>query len=290
MRRPLSILLIADIDIAKQLRAVIKLSEFQGSKVFAVKSIKDAPHRKFDFVITNLAEGISSLTALFDLYEKTPIIYVGENEKLGAQAIRKGAQDVLIYSELSPEHLTRILRHSQMREGIKTTLKERTFTDDLTGLYNRRGFFALAEQHMGLTKRTKHGFLLFLFDIDLFKKINDAYGHHVGDLALKDVAKCLKGAFRANDIVGRIGGDEFAVIALNCSPEAEDSLKEHLFHLIKKFNTGKKRPFHLSCSIGVAYYHGEHISLEALIEKADICLYRHKKKRHSVLLGREERM
>ena len=290
MKRSLSILAIADEKTVKLLKSVIKKSHYKGSKTFSIQSIKEAKQRHFDLVITSLHEGISTLSSLLELYENTPIIYIGQNDALAAQAVSRGAQDVLMRSELTAQLLNRVFHYSIAREGIKNTLRERSFTDDLTGLYNRRGFFTLVTQQMGLTQRTHHGFLLFMFDLDFFKEINDSYGHASGDRALVDVANSLVTAFRSNDIIGRIGGDEFAVIALNCHKGAEKVLKEHVFRLFKDLDRAKKRPYRLSCSVGVTYYEGEKIGILTLLERADKDLYKHKKKRHSLLLGREERI
>ncbi len=290
VKRFLSILVIADETVVKLLKFLIKESNYKGSKVFSIQSIKYAKKRRFDLVITNLHEGILTLSALLELYEKTPILYIGQNKELAEQAINRGAQDFLMESELTPQLLTRIFHYSITREGIKNTLRERSFTDDLTGIYNRRGFFTLAQQYMGVAQRTHHGFLLFMFDLDFFKAINDTYGHASGDLALIDVANSLVTAFRSNDIIARIGGDEFAVIALNCHKSAEKMLKEHVFRLLKALNKVQNRPYFLSCSVGVTYYEGEEIEILDLLARADKALYRHKQKRHSLLLGREERI
>ena len=116
-------------------------------------------------------------------------------------------------------------------------------TDELTGLYNRRGFFNVAEQQIRLAFRMKKELLLFFIDLDHFKKINDEYGHRAGDQALVDLTGILKATFRDSDILGRVGGDEFVVMAFEAQQEIIENIKSFseralsLFRLIKKIVT-----------------------------------------------------
>src|ERR1700686_5828877 len=89
--------------------------------------------------------------------------------------------------------------------------------DDLTHLYNRRAFYALAAQQLKVMRRKEQGLLLFFADVDHLKNINDTYGHREGDLALVRAADALERTFRDSDILARLGGDEFAVLALDAS-------------------------------------------------------------------------
>lgn len=96
-----------------------------------------------------------------------------------------------------------------MREEM---LRELSLHDELTGLHNRRGLMALAEQHVRSMARTQRGFAIVFIDMDGMKHINDTLGHAEGDRALVDVAALLRLTFRESDIAARIGGDEFAVL------------------------------------------------------------------------------
>jgi len=84
-------------------------------------------------------------------------------------------------------------------------------TDELTGLYNRRGFISLTRSSLELAQRMGKSGLLFFIDMDGLKVINDSYGHEEGDIAIKEIANILRSAFRKSDIVARLGGDEFTV-------------------------------------------------------------------------------
>jgi diguanylate cyclase (GGDEF)-like protein len=99
-----------------------------------------------------------------------------------------------------------------------------SITDELTGLHNRRGFFTLAQQQMKVSERSGGALLLFFVDLDDLKHINDTFGHLEGDKALIEVSNVLRDTFRESDIIGRIGGDEFAVLAIETSDLTEEAL------------------------------------------------------------------
>src|SRR5260370_8413738 len=101
-------------------------------------------------------------------------------------------------------------------------------TDDLTCLYNRRGFFAAATQQLKLAQRNAQSLLLLFCDVDGLKKINDTCGHREGDLALIRTADALEQSFRGSDILSRLGGDEFVVLALEASNQSEEVILRRL--------------------------------------------------------------
>ena len=154
--------------------------------------------------------------------------------------------------------------------------------DDLTGLYNRRGFFTLAEQQTKLASRLNHSILLVFMDMDKLKVINDEFGHQQGDLALIDVASLLRQSFRNSDIIARIGGDEFVVLAINANGADATVLINRLRKKIADLNNSGARPYHISLSIGTsAWLPGEPINLDDLLARADNQMYQHKRKRRN---------
>jgi GGDEF domain-containing protein len=104
-------------------------------------------------------------------------------------------------------------RALSMRSRFLDRLRSFALTDDLTGLYNRRGFLILGLQNLKLASRTGYSLLLFFVDIDQFKRVNDCLGHLEGDAFLICCAEVLKSTFRDSDIIARIGGDEFVILA-----------------------------------------------------------------------------
>ena len=164
------------------------------------------------------------------------------------------------------------------QKQLEERLKAMSFTDELTGLYNRRGFFTLAQQQMKITERTKKDMLLFFADLDKMKQINDTMGHQVGDKALIEIATILKEVFRESDIIGRMGGDEFAILAIDTTDETREVLIMRLHNILDDYNRPEGRSYHLALSIGIAHYDPEKpSSLDKLMAQADILMYEEKR-------------
>jgi diguanylate cyclase (GGDEF)-like protein/PAS domain S-box-containing protein len=149
--------------------------------------------------------------------------------------------------------------------------------DTLTGLYNRRGFLALAEQQLKTAVRLENPALLIFMDLDGFKEINDRLGHQVGDAALQEAAGLFRETFRQSDIVGRWGGDEFIMLAMGSDPAMEQAIFSRFEENLMRLNAAETRAYRLSLSIGKASYDPNHAcSLEELVKRADIMMYRDK--------------
>jgi diguanylate cyclase (GGDEF)-like protein len=127
----------------------------------------------------------------------------------------------------------------------------------------------------------KRGIFLLYADLDNLKKINDNYGHRIGDLALVDIAQVMKETFRDPDIIARIGGDEFVVLAIEGLEEANpETLISRLNQNLSVRNQKKDRPYTLSLSMGVAYQDpGKPYSIDQLLSTADQCMYEQKKEK-----------
>jgi diguanylate cyclase (GGDEF)-like protein len=166
------------------------------------------------------------------------------------------------------------------RKRMEQEIRNLSMTDDLTGLYNRRGFTLLAEQEVKLAHRKKRSMLLFFGDVDSLKTINDTHGHAQGDLALNDVSAILKETFREADIMARIGGDEFVVLAVDASMESTDVLTNRIQSILERRNQQGDRPYHLSLSLGIAHYDPEAPrTVSELIAQADGRMYQQKRAR-----------
>ena len=167
------------------------------------------------------------------------------------------------------------------RKQAEAELKTLAITDALTGLYNRRGFIALAEQQLKQAARKKGGLTLLFADLDDLKSINDDLGHKVGDKAIMEVAEIFREVFRKMDIIGRIGGDEFAILVIETRPDYADTIERRLQACLDLHNSGVDRAYSISLSIGLAYYDPETpASLDDLISRADSLMYEEKKKKH----------
>lgn len=239
--------------------------------------------KKFPIILLNLnlqdSRGLPTFEKIYAAAPHAAIIVVSEssNTELAFKVLKSGAEDFLLIGDLDRESLEKAIFYSIARQSLKEGLKSQTFTDELTSLYNRRGFMQVAEQHLNYAKRHEQGFNFFLMDLNHLKNINDTYGHLAGDLAIISAALTLQKSFRSSDIIGRIGGDEYAAIALDTREGAGPIIKEALEDAIEEFNLHRKHPFEVSFSIGYAYFNPkEKDSIQSLLEKADKMLYENK--------------
>jgi diguanylate cyclase (GGDEF)-like protein/PAS domain S-box-containing protein len=161
---------------------------------------------------------------------------------------------------------------------MERKLHDISITDELTGLYNRRGFFTLAEQRVKLATRMKKDLLLFSADLDDLKKINDRLGHHIGDMALVEAADILRMSFRESDIIGRIGGDEFVVLILQDQDVTPEVLITRLNHNLETYNANTNMRYRISISLGMASFDPKFpSSINELLVEADKLMYESKK-------------
>jgi diguanylate cyclase (GGDEF)-like protein len=160
-------------------------------------------------------------------------------------------------------------------------IKEALITDELTGIYNRRGFITVAEQQLKIAKRTNKGFLVIFADLDDLKIINDNFTHKEGDRALIDTANVMKSTFRESDIIGRIGGDEFVILALDTDESKAKIIETTFLNNIDAHNAKVKRRYNISLSIGIVYFDPSVLSsIEELLSKADRLMYENKKQKY----------
>ncbi len=166
------------------------------------------------------------------------------------------------------------------RHRMQAALRSLSLTDELTGLCNRRGFMALAEQHLKLARRMNRRVEVVFADLDGLKQINDTFGHQAGDEALAKTAGILKETFRHSDIIGRIGGDEFVVLAMEDSSSSTRRIITRLKKNLKNYSAQSIAPYKLSFSVGVAHFDAsEGTSIEEMIAQADKALYKHRRSR-----------
>jgi diguanylate cyclase (GGDEF)-like protein len=169
------------------------------------------------------------------------------------------------------------------RQKAEEALRNQSITDSLTGLYNRRGFMTLAEQHLQLARRNGRGFLLFMIDLDDLKPINDTLGHAEGDYALSQAGTLLKSTFRESDIVARLGGDEFAVVAIEEFEKDEAAMFARLQQKLDDYNRYSGRPYKLGLSMGSVHVNPQDaMTIAQLLARADAALYEKKKHKNKL--------
>ena len=169
--------------------------------------------------------------------------------------------------------LMRAVRCAAKQYMLQAELGNLALTDELTGLYNRRGFTVLAERQLKLARRSGRGLLLFFMDLDGLKRINDSFGHSQGDRALKYTAEALENSFRDSDVIARLGGDEFAVLAIEASDSSESAIRARLGECLGTVNGGESR-YSISLSVGaVRFDPRKGTSLRELMLQADQAMY-----------------
>ena len=149
--------------------------------------------------------------------------------------------------------------------------------DELTGLFNRRGFLSLAEYALLTARRRSEPASLVFIDLDRFKLINDTWGHEQGDKALTAIADVMKSTFRESDLIARQGGDEFIILLANTAQQAANKAMEQLSQNVAEYNQQAGNPWQLAFSWGcVEYDPHEHHSLNDIVAVADRRMYQAK--------------
>jgi diguanylate cyclase (GGDEF)-like protein len=161
------------------------------------------------------------------------------------------------------------------REKAQDALKKLATTDPLTGLSNRRFFFEVASVEFQYAKAKRSSLALILLDIDLFKKVNDRYGHAVGDRVLVILAELMRESFRKEDVIARYGGDEFVVLLPGLDLEKARSIASRIENKIEQHSMRvENHSFTVGVSVGVAAYEGRKDSnIESILYRADMDMY-----------------
>jgi diguanylate cyclase (GGDEF)-like protein len=217
-------------------------------------------------------------------------------DQIGYILFEPGARDSMIYETFCVQ-LSSILEGARLlnarqkaEERLRQVLAELeeynqklsglSQTDELTGLYNRRGFLSFGNQSLALARRMGRRGNVFFADLDGLKMINDTYGHQEGDAAIRQAASILSTTFRHMDIIARLGGDEFTILAVDTGPDFQTILRKRLEAELGTYNAQAKKPYRLSISVGaVPFDQSSTVSLGELLEQADETLYAEKKRK-----------
>jgi len=257
----------------------------------ALQQIEKNPNIKliltdYEMPKMNGMEFIKKVREKFDVDEKIIIALSGAQEQnVSSMLLKVGANDFLHKPIVEEELMCRI------DNNIKTILlideiKEMAYKDVLTGLYNRRYFFEIANKMFAMAKREDKPISILMFDIDHFKKINDTYGHQTGDLVIQKTAEILQNNIRKNDIACRYGGEEFVIFLYDCDLNFAKLIAEKIRREIEKLtiidNSNQKITYTISAGISNK---GE--NLENIIKHSDDMLYKAKETRNRVVVDKE---
>jgi diguanylate cyclase (GGDEF)-like protein len=247
----------------------------------------------FDAVLLDLSlpdsQGLETLTHLKREEPSLPIVVLtGLNDRdTAARSLRLGAQDYLVKGKITGELLSRSVRYAIERHHLLEEVNASSLTDELTGLYNRRGLLAAASVLNKTVARQRKCVTLAFIDLDGMKAINDSFGHEAGDQALIDTAWLMRETFRTSDLLARLGGDEFAVLAAGGSTDCGHILEARLRERLRIHNTTAGRAFTLSLSFGHAHSDpGQPCSFQELLARADARMYEKKRSTRSARDGR----
>lgn len=171
-------------------------------------------------------------------------------------------------------------RNQQLEEKTRE-LNIRAKTDELTGLLNRRGFMEYGQRIILFSTDMESGGIVFFADLDGLKKINDGFGHEFGDKAIKAEAEILKKAFRKMDVIGRLSGDEFGIVASGMASNQIEAIRKKVDRLNLQYTKKYNFPFTLSISLGAKIFDTENTELSELLKEADQDLYQQKEMHHA---------
>jgi len=165
-------------------------------------------------------------------------------------------------------------------QEFNRTLNILSIRDELTGLLNRRGFFDAVQKELDVSGENAQEFLVIFADIDGMKSINDVYGHEEGDAAIRGTAEMLRKVFRADDVIARMGGDEFIVYARHAAPSFFEKVQERAELILAEIRAVSPKPYRLSVSLGCACFDPHTpLGLSELLKVADQHLYEEKRRR-----------
>ncbi len=291
MQTPVRVLLVEsdDIDarnVARRLR-VWPGVEFSIDRANSLARLARVWRAGYDIVLVSLdlpdSRGLDTLREVVLRCHDVPVVVLvnEDDEELGVQAVREGAQDCVDKSDSGS--IGRVVRFALERYRFTRKVRVAAVSDELTGLPNRALFNDRVQSALRRATRNDDGVAVLYMDLDGFKPVNDLYGHAIGDLVLRKVAARLRRRLRAADTVARIGGDEFACVLEGATSAASaiqvaEKLREELVREIVVRNRSSEHRFslHVDVSIGVALYPEHGLDAATLIKFADKAMYQSK--------------
>ena len=199
-----------------------------------------------------------------------------EDDEVTALFLKHGANDYIKKPFSKEEFSVRVNNTIEALENIQTIMNYAS-RDYLTGLYNRRYFFQSMQEYVEDVKESGEKFAVAMLDIDHFKKINDTYGHDIGDKVIVTLADILRSSTNPRDVVARFGGEEFCIVLKNINRYSALDILERIRETVATYSVdvGKENFINFTISIG-AVLHKEEDELEESINEADMCLYKAK--------------
>jgi len=293
--QPLLKILVCDDDPADRKLVRAYLQQVAGREVVLLEAgqteeIQDALDKgRIDLVLMdNQMPGKSGMEWLAEIAERqlTPVVMLtgSGTEEVAVQALQEGAVGYLSKNNLSQEKLVNTIdaaldKWTQLRQARadREELERLANFDPLTGLYNRQAILGKLHELINRSKRYKEYFSLSMLDIDHFKKVNDRYGHLIGDDVLEKIAVLIRRNIRDTDIAGRYGGEEFIIILPQADLSSATVVAERIRNIIEnaEMKDSGGNVFAITVSQGLSSWEpGE--DTHSLISRADEALYKAK--------------
>ncbi|HEY1579767.1 MAG TPA: GGDEF domain-containing protein [Terracidiphilus sp.] len=239
-----------------------------------------AEHGIFSLLLVGGIEG-QFARILVPILISLPIIReVGRAHLLNSHLVPPRYATAILSSSATAISFVLLFALSRLITRMQSEVQQLNLRDELTGLYNFRGFNLLAEQAYRLAARSRQPFGVLFIDMDNLKVINDGMGHNVGSLFLVETAKLLISTFRETDVIGRLGGDEF-VVAGQFDPEEIDGAIGRLRAVAASRNIIDGQT--LSLSLGFAATEAHNEPLKAVVARADKAMYKEKREKKRAL-------
>ncbi len=239
------------------------------------EALLELDNERYDIIMLDLTlpgkHGLDAITMVCERAPEIPVVVMTsmEDETMAIKALQKGAEEYLVKGEMNSHALSRILRYAIMRHNGRVELQSLSLVDDLTSLYNRRGFMLFAQQQLSIAIRTKRGMILFFIHLEGLDEISKKFGHQYEELAKIETANILKEAFRESDIIALHDRDEFTAIAIESYDANNEIIITRLQDELKIRNKQENRLYKLSLGLGTAYYDTEELcTISELINRA----------------------
>jgi diguanylate cyclase (GGDEF)-like protein len=244
----------------------------------AVVTMRRAEQGKLLAVLINVGIGSRIIRLILPVAIFVPFIFLAVDVYIIKAGVLTEAYTHAITSASASTLILCIVAWMGWRiNSMERDLRDLSLSDELTGIYNRRGFYFLGQQAIRETDRAESRLVLFFFDLDGLKHVNDAIGHEAGSDMIRAFAKILSNAFRKADIVGRVGGDEFAVITIQDNDIKLYDILQRLVSLTDAYNAADGRIFRLRFSVGHVELNPDFPeTLDDLIMRADAMMYQDK--------------
>lgn len=239
-----------------------------------------------DLVAPEEQEDFRSRVATSDRQDWTPFFERTYLRRDGSRVTTEVSGGLVRDERGRPLHYQTLSRDITQRKAAQDELYNRATHDELTGLYNRSMFFELLQRGMARANRNQEKIAILFFDLDGFKKANDTFGHHVGDLLLKAVAERTLALMRKTDTLSRIGGDEFTIILENAPGRSQvESVAVNVEQALSQPFALEGQQVRIGASVGIAIYPDDGDAAEHLVSMADGEMYRNKRTKYAKNLG-----